>query len=66
MFAHEQVLARTDGLTGLHNRRYFFELATREFNASLRYQRPLTIILFDIDDFKQVNDFSGTRSEIQS
>jgi diguanylate cyclase (GGDEF)-like protein/PAS domain S-box-containing protein len=59
MFAHEQLLARTDGLTGLYNRRYFFELATREFRASMRYQRPLTIILFDVDGFKQANDTFG-------
>ncbi|MBK8783841.1 MAG: diguanylate cyclase [Anaerolineales bacterium] len=59
MFEHEQGLARTDSLTGQTNRRYFFELALREFNASLRYQRPLTIILFDIDGFKQVNDTFG-------
>ena len=59
MFEHEQVLARTDGLTGQINRRYFFELAIREFNAGVRYQRPLTIILFDIDGFKQVNDTFG-------
>jgi diguanylate cyclase (GGDEF)-like protein/PAS domain S-box-containing protein len=59
MFEHEQVLARTDGLTGLYNRRYLFELATREFNAANRYQRPLTIILFDVDGFKQVNDTFG-------
>ncbi len=59
MFAHEQILARTDGMTGLYNRRYFFELAAREFSAAIRYQRPLTIILFDIDGFKQVNDTFG-------
>jgi diguanylate cyclase (GGDEF)-like protein/PAS domain S-box-containing protein len=59
MFAHEQVLARTDGLTGLFNRRYFFELATRDFNASIRYHRPLAIILFDVDGFKRANDTFG-------
>ncbi len=59
MFEHEQVLARTDSLTGLNNRRYFFELATREFIASLRYHRPLSIILFDVDGFKQANDTFG-------
>jgi len=59
LLEHEQVLARTDGLTSLYNRRYFFELATREFNAAHRYQRPLTIILFDVDDFKQINDNLG-------
>ena len=59
MFAHEQMLARTDSLTNLYNRRYFFELAVREFTAALRYERPLTIFLFDIDGFKQVNDTFG-------
>ena len=59
LLEHEQILARTDGLTGLCNRRYFFELAIREFNATLRYQRSLTIILFDVDGFKQVNDTFG-------
>lgn len=59
MFEHEQVLARTDSLTKLHNRRYFFELAAREFAASLRYQRPLTVILFDVDGFKTANDSYG-------
>ena len=59
MFEHEQVLARTDVLTGQCNRRYFFELAMREFEASIRYRRPLTIILFDVDDFKQANDSFG-------
>ena len=59
MFEHEQVLARTDGLTQLYNRRYFFELATREFVSSKRYQRSLTVILFDIDGFKTANDTFG-------
>lgn len=59
MFLHEQVLARTDSLTGQTNRRYFFEIAMREFDVSIRYHRPLTIILFDIDGFKHVNDTFG-------
>lgn len=59
MFAHEQVLARTDVLTGLFNRRHFFDLATREFNSSLRYRRPLALILFDVDGFKTANDTFG-------
>ncbi|MBK6645075.1 MAG: PAS domain S-box protein [Anaerolineales bacterium] len=59
MFAHEQVLARTDSLTGLINRRHFFELAAREFNSSIRYQRPLALILFDVDGFKRANDTFG-------
>jgi len=57
--AREQQLARTDGLTGLYNRRYFFELAKREFSAALRYSRQLSIILFDADNLKHVNDTFG-------
>ncbi|MBI5943185.1 MAG: PAS domain S-box protein [Chloroflexi bacterium] len=57
--ANEQMLARTDGLTGLYNRRYFHELAAREFIAAIRYQRPLTIMLFDLDGLKQINDTFG-------
>jgi diguanylate cyclase (GGDEF)-like protein/PAS domain S-box-containing protein len=57
--SHEQVLARTDGLTGLYNYRYFFEIASYEFDASMRYQRLLSIIIFDTDHLKQVNDTLG-------
>lgn len=59
LFEHEQVLARTDVLTHLYNRRYFFELAVREFSAAVRYQRSLTLILFDVDGFKTANDTFG-------
>jgi diguanylate cyclase (GGDEF)-like protein/PAS domain S-box-containing protein len=55
----EQLLAHTDDLTNLYNRRYFFKLAAREFSASLRYQRTLSIIMFDVDDFKRINDSFG-------
>ena len=57
--AREQQLASTDGLTGLYNRRYFFELAAREFNAALRYQRRLAMLMFDMDGLKQINDTFG-------
>jgi diguanylate cyclase (GGDEF)-like protein/PAS domain S-box-containing protein len=59
LLAHAQVLARTDGLTGLYNFRYFFELASYEFSAAIRYQRPLSIIIFDTDNLKLVNDTLG-------
>ncbi|MBI5951153.1 MAG: diguanylate cyclase [Chloroflexi bacterium] len=55
----EQLLARTDGLTGLYNVRYFLELATHELSAALRYRHPLTILMFDVDGFKQINDLVG-------
>lgn len=59
LFSEVQQLASTDGLTGLHNRRHFMELARREFGRARRYQRPLTAIMMDIDNFKQVNDTYG-------
>jgi diguanylate cyclase (GGDEF)-like protein/PAS domain S-box-containing protein len=59
LLAHTQLLARTDGLTGLYNFRYFFELASYEFTAAIRYQRPLSIIIFDTDKLKEVNDTLG-------
>jgi len=55
----EKLLACTDGLTGLYNHRYIFELAAREFQAAVRHRRPLTFLMFDMDDFKQVNDTLG-------
>lgn len=51
--------AITDSLTGLFNRRYFFEIAQKEFLKSIRYNRPLSVILFDIDLFKSINDTHG-------
>ncbi|HOX44842.1 MAG TPA: diguanylate cyclase [Myxococcota bacterium] len=52
-------LATTDGLTGLHNHRRFQELAEELASTSLRYQRPLSMLLTDIDHFKKVNDTYG-------
>lgn len=51
--------ARTDGLTGLANRRYFQECAQVEFERSRRYQRALSLIAVDIDHFKDINDRHG-------
>jgi diguanylate cyclase (GGDEF)-like protein len=51
--------ARTDYLTGLLNRRHFVDLAERELDRAERYQRPLTIMMVDIDHFKDVNDTRG-------
>jgi diguanylate cyclase (GGDEF)-like protein len=52
-------LADIDSHTGLHNRRYFHETLAREVARSERYDRPLTVIVFDVDDFKTVNDRFG-------
>lgn len=59
LYEEVQRLAGTDELTGLHNRRYFFELAEHEFDRAQRYARPLSAIMIDIDHFKQVNDTYG-------
>jgi diguanylate cyclase (GGDEF)-like protein/PAS domain S-box-containing protein len=58
-FIREQQLARVDTLTGVYNRRYLFELAGHEFNIALRYKTPLSVLMFDIDDFKLINDNFG-------
>jgi len=52
-------LATTDPLTGLYNRRHFFDLAEMEIARSARYGHPLSCILFDIDFFKLINDSYG-------
>jgi diguanylate cyclase (GGDEF)-like protein len=55
----EQELADTDMLTGINNRRRLYELAEHEFEIAVRYQHPLSILMFDIDHFKRVNDTFG-------
>ena len=52
-------LAYVDALTGLRNHRFFHETLDREVRRAQRYQRPLALIVFDIDDFKIVNDRIG-------
>lgn len=51
--------ANTDGLTGLANRRHFMEELARELERAERYQRPLSVLLLDMDHFKKVNDTYG-------
>lgn len=59
LHAEVQKLALTDSLTGLYNRRGFFELAQHEIERARRFNRPLSIILVDLDDFKAINDTYG-------
>jgi diguanylate cyclase (GGDEF)-like protein/PAS domain S-box-containing protein len=59
LFEQVQRLAVTDPLTNLHNRRYFFEVAHREMERARRYESPLSLIMIDIDRFKEVNDTHG-------
>ncbi len=52
-------LSITDGLTKLHNHRYFQDHLTREIKRVSRTKQPLSLILLDIDDFKLLNDTHG-------
>ena len=52
-------LSVTDELTGLYNQRYFREHLPREMTRALRTGEPLCLVLFDVDDFKQLNDRFG-------
>jgi diguanylate cyclase (GGDEF)-like protein len=54
-------LANHDDLTGILNRRRFFELTEREFERSRRHYIPLSFLLMDVDHFKNVNDTFGHR-----
>jgi diguanylate cyclase (GGDEF)-like protein/PAS domain S-box-containing protein len=54
-----QELATTDALTGLPNRRAFDDRLTSEFASARRSQRPLSVMLLDVDNFKQHNDRFG-------
>jgi len=54
-----QRLAVTDPLTGLYNRRHFFDVAQTELERSRRYHHSMSIIILDVDHFKRVNDSFG-------
>ena len=54
-----QELSITDGLTLLYNRRHFYHQLRREIDRSIRYNRPLSLLLLDVDDFKYYNDTYG-------
>lgn len=58
---HEEIyrLMTVDGLTEMHNKRYFNEAIEREASRSRRYQRTFSLVLFDIDHFKHINDTYG-------
>lgn len=54
-----QTLANRDALTGIYNRHYFNEYMTKEFTNSIEKQKPLAVLIIDVDDFKKYNDFYG-------
>ncbi len=59
LFQETRRLAVTDALTGLYNTRYFYDILNSEVARTLRYSTPFSLILFDIDDFKALNDTYG-------
>jgi diguanylate cyclase (GGDEF)-like protein len=58
-FREARQLADLDSLTGLHNRRYFYETLGREVDRAQRYQRLLSLVIVDVDGFKEINDRIG-------
>ena len=58
-FEREKHMASTDALTGVANRRRFYELAYAEINRLKRYGHPFTVCYIDIDNFKLINDTFG-------
>ena len=58
---HEEIYRMTivDGLTGAYNKRYFMEFLERELARATRHKQPLTLVMFDIDRFKRINDELG-------
>jgi two-component system cell cycle response regulator len=58
---HEAIhnMAIQDGMTGIHNKRFFTEFLERELAVASRYNHPLTLVMFDVDHFKKVNDTHG-------
>jgi len=58
---HEEIyrLTITDGLTQVANKRHFVEFLERELARAIRHGRPLSLVLFDLDHFKRINDRFG-------
>jgi diguanylate cyclase (GGDEF)-like protein/PAS domain S-box-containing protein len=59
LFLQAHQLSITDGLTGLNNRRHFFDEAKGEYERIRRYGRALAVVMIDIDHFKKLNDTHG-------
>lgn len=59
IYTRTKYLSITDDLTGLSNRRYFDNCFEKEFLRAQRYKNKLTLVIFDIDHFKNVNDTHG-------
>jgi diguanylate cyclase (GGDEF)-like protein len=58
-YGEARKMAETDALTGLYNQRYFHDTLRREVTRAQRYERDLAIVVFDLDNFKAINDEVG-------
>jgi diguanylate cyclase (GGDEF)-like protein len=52
-------MAIQDGMTGIHNKRFFSEFLEREIAVAARHGHPLSLVMFDVDHFKKINDGHG-------
>lgn len=59
LFKLTQEMAVVDELTGMNNRRYFVQMATNEIKRSHRYGKVCSLVMFDLDHFKDINDQYG-------
>jgi diguanylate cyclase (GGDEF)-like protein len=59
LFREIKALSMHDGLTGIYNHAYIVKALEEEIERSRRYNSPLSVIIFDVDDFKKVNDTLG-------
>jgi len=59
MLKRLEELATTDGLTGLYNKRMLIDAADHKLRAASRFRKPLSVLVADLDHFKQVNDTHG-------
>lgn len=59
LFQESQRLAITDAMTGVYNVRYFYDALHKEIARAMRYHNTFSLVLFDIDDFKALNDTYG-------
>jgi diguanylate cyclase (GGDEF)-like protein len=62
LLSRTEQLAMSDALTGVFNRRRFTEVLRHEWARARRYKHPISLLLFDVDHFKEVNDHQGHAS----
>jgi len=59
LYEAKEQLSRTDGLTQLYNHRFFQERVQEEIKRADRFRQKLSLVMFDVDDFKRINDSHG-------